>query len=47
MLPCNGYMAPKYAMCGQFLVKSDVFSFGELVLEMVSGNSVEVDENDI
>ncbi|GKA87854.1 putative receptor-like protein kinase [Tanacetum coccineum] len=29
-----GYMAPEYAMHGQFSVKSDVFSFGVLVLEM-------------
>ncbi|KAI3718763.1 hypothetical protein L6452_19646 [Arctium lappa] len=32
-----GYMAPEYAMHGQFSVKSDVFSFGVLVLEMVTG----------
>nr|GEV06646.1 putative receptor-like protein kinase At4g00960 [Tanacetum cinerariifolium] len=31
-----GYMAPEYAMHGQFSVKSDVFSFGVLVLEMVT-----------
>jgi serine/threonine protein kinase len=30
-------MAPEYVMHGQFSVKSDVFSFGVLVLEMVSG----------
>ena len=30
-------MAPEYAMRGQFSVKSDVFSFGVLVLEIVSG----------
>lgn len=30
-------MAPEYAMHGQFSVKSDVFSFGILVLEIVSG----------
>ncbi|GKD45658.1 putative receptor-like protein kinase [Tanacetum coccineum] len=29
-----GYMAPEYAMHGQFSVKSDVFSFGVLVMEM-------------
>lgn len=32
-----GYMSPEYAMRGQFSVKSDVFSFGVLVLEIVSG----------
>ncbi|KAL6555022.1 hypothetical protein OROGR_006280 [Orobanche gracilis] len=32
-----GYMAPGYALHGQFSVKSDVFSFGVLVLEIVSG----------
>jgi serine/threonine protein kinase len=30
-------MAPEYAMHGHFSIKSDVFSFGVLVLEMVSG----------
>ena len=30
-------MAPEYAMHGQFSVKSDVFSFGVLALEIVSG----------
>ncbi|XVF25966.1 hypothetical protein REPUB_Repub13aG0259500 [Reevesia pubescens] len=32
-----GYMAPEYAMHGQFSVKSDVFSFGVFVLEIVAG----------
>ncbi|CAN4092102.1 unnamed protein product [Withania somnifera] len=37
-----GYMSPEYAMHGQYSVKSDVFSFGVLVLEIISGkkNSV-------
>ncbi|CAM8915269.1 unnamed protein product [Rhodiola kirilowii] len=30
-------MAPEYAMDGLFSVKSDVFSFGVLVLEIISG----------
>ncbi|XP_038882728.1 cysteine-rich receptor-like protein kinase 29 isoform X2 [Benincasa hispida] len=32
-----GYMAPEYVMHGQFSIKSDVFSFGILVLEILSG----------
>ncbi|KAE8715160.1 hypothetical protein F3Y22_tig00110186pilonHSYRG00076 [Hibiscus syriacus] len=31
-----GYMAPEYAMVGLFSVKSDVFSFGVLMLEIIS-----------
>uniref|UniRef100_M1AJH1 non-specific serine/threonine protein kinase n=1 Tax=Solanum tuberosum TaxID=4113 RepID=M1AJH1_SOLTU len=32
-----GYMAPEFAMEGAFSIKSDVFSFGILMLEIVSG----------
>ncbi|CAH1429452.1 unnamed protein product [Lactuca virosa] len=34
---CRGYISPKYAANGLFSVKSDVFSFGVFVLEIVSG----------
>ena len=37
MIKSSGYMSPEYAMNGQFSVKSDVFSFGVLLLEIISG----------
>ncbi|KAJ9169034.1 hypothetical protein P3X46_020503 [Hevea brasiliensis] len=32
-----GYMSPEYAMEGLFSIKSDVFSFGVIILEIISG----------
>ncbi|PON80492.1 Serine/threonine protein kinase [Parasponia andersonii] len=32
-----GYMSPEYALDGFFSIKSDVFSFGVIVLEIISG----------
>eukprot|EP00253_Pinus_taeda_P007409 PITA_07409 len=32
-----GYMAPEYAMQGQLSVKADVYSFGVLLLELITG----------
>lgn len=39
---CSGYMAPEYAVLGHVSTKSDVFSFGVIIREIVSGrkNSV-------
>ncbi|CAN0914717.1 G-type lectin S-receptor-like serine/threonine-protein kinase At4g03230 [Linum grandiflorum] len=34
---CSGYIAPEYAMDGQFLFKSDIFCFDVVLLEVVSG----------
>ena len=33
----SGYMSPEYALEGLFSIKSDVFSFGVLLLEILSG----------
>ncbi|CAJ2638930.1 unnamed protein product [Trifolium pratense] len=33
----HGYMPPEYAVHGSFSIKSDVFSFGVVVLEIISG----------
>jgi hypothetical protein len=37
MMLDSGYMSPEYALEGLFSIKSDVFSFGILLLEIVSG----------
>ncbi|KAI3946450.1 hypothetical protein MKX01_017666 [Papaver californicum] len=47
-----GYMAPEYAMHGYLSAKTDVFSFGILVLEIVSGrknheDSLEEEKSDL
>ncbi|XP_058754083.1 cysteine-rich receptor-like protein kinase 10 [Vicia villosa] len=34
-----GYMSPEYAMHGQFSEKSDVFSFGVIILEIISSKT--------
>lgn len=33
----RGYVAPEYSLWGQLSEKADVFSFGVLLLEIVSG----------
>jgi len=40
---CSGYMAPEYAYHGIFSTKSDVFSYGVLVLEIVTGRRASED----
>lgn len=37
MIKSSGYMSPEYAFHGLFSVKSDVFSFGVILLEIISG----------
>jgi hypothetical protein len=34
---CNDYMSPEYEMREEFSVKSDVYSFSVLILEIISG----------
>lgn len=34
---CSGYMAPEYLLHGNLSKKADVFSFGVVVLELISG----------
>ncbi|KAH0984154.1 hypothetical protein GBA52_011331 [Prunus armeniaca] len=36
-MTCSGYMAPEYAKNGKFSTKSDAFSFGVLVMEIITG----------
>lgn len=42
---CSGYMAPEYAMDGKFSSKSDVYSYGVLTLEIVSGQKNSSSQN--
>jgi len=34
---CSGYMAPEYVVHGHLTEKADVYSFGVLVIEIVTG----------
>ncbi|KAH7568943.1 hypothetical protein JRO89_XS06G0077500 [Xanthoceras sorbifolium] len=34
---CSGYLAPEYVLGGQLTMKADVYSFGVLILEIISG----------
>ncbi|KAH8511905.1 hypothetical protein H0E87_009182 [Populus deltoides] len=35
----TGYLAPEYALGGQLTMKADVYSFGVLILEIISGRN--------
>lgn len=38
----RGYLAPEYAISGRLTRKSDIYSFGVLLMEIVSGREVVV-----
>ena len=40
ILKYSEYMVSEYAILGQFSMKSDVFSFGVLILEVLSGQKI-------
>ncbi|XP_004509980.1 G-type lectin S-receptor-like serine/threonine-protein kinase At4g27290 [Cicer arietinum] len=40
MIGTYGYMPPEYAVHGRYSMKSDVFSFGVIILEIISGNKI-------
>ncbi|KAK3416716.1 hypothetical protein EUGRSUZ_H02483, partial [Eucalyptus grandis] len=42
---CSGYMSPEYAMGGIFSEKSDIYSFGVLLLEIVSSKKNTILDN--
>eukprot|EP00253_Pinus_taeda_P013193 PITA_13193 len=42
-----GYMAPEYALRGQLTEKADVFSFGVLLLEIISGRKNQSSDEDM
>lgn len=37
MVSFSGYVAPEYALLGQLTEKADVFSYGVVLLELISG----------
>ena len=39
MVFLSGYMSPEYAMDGVFSMKSDIYSFGVMVLEIITGKT--------
>ncbi|KAK8961564.1 Cysteine-rich receptor-like protein kinase 10 [Platanthera guangdongensis] len=41
-----GYMAPEYVLHGRFSTKSDVFSYGVLVLEIITGMKLSMYESE-
>jgi len=47
--PVRGYIAPEYVLHGQLSEKADTYSFGIVVLEIISGQKstdVKVDDDD-
>ena len=47
LLPCRGYMAPEYINRGLITTKSDIFSLGVIIIEIVTGHRDYPDENGV
>lgn len=47
MVVCSSYMSPEYLSSGQYSVKSDIFSFGIVLLEIISGQKRRFGEDDL
>nr|GMD59338.1 LRR receptor-like serine/threonine-protein kinase GSO1 [Ipomoea batatas] len=41
----NGYLAPEYAITGRFTEKSDMYAFGVIILQILSGSCVVTQSN--
>jgi serine/threonine protein kinase len=44
---CRGYLAPEYESAGKTSVKSDIYSLGAIIIELVTGCMRAPDENNV
>jgi serine/threonine protein kinase len=45
-ISCRGYMAPEYAESGMISKKADIFSFGVVILELLTGSKSEYPQSE-
>lgn len=43
---CRGYMAPEYVVQGKLTEKADIFSFGVLLIEIMTGRKTSFQSQD-